>query len=400
VDLFDEDGEREPVAVAHIDPAKLQMAEALRAYEPEHLDPDQGLGRVKRTGEALLFAQVPDQMLAAAAVDEEHLRLLRTVGIHSVLIVPMTLHGRVMGTLTLVNAESGRTFDQGDLEFAGQIAERAALAVENARLYTERSAVAMTLQHSLLPEALPHIPGWEIAALYRPSGHGSEVGGDFYDFWETGGDWLMMIGDVTGKGVGAAAVTSLVRHTARAASDFDQSPARILKRIDGALLRGPSLSVCTALCLRLSAGRVVICAGGHLLPLCCGHGQVRELGSHGTLLGAFPDVDRSETQFELAAGETLVAFTDGVTDTLGADGERFGSERLQAILAESQNDTPMAIRQRLVEALEEFQVGSQADDTAVVVMRYTGAPEDSSNIKDQLDSAQQGSLLHGQSNTV
>ena len=135
---------------------------------------------------------------------------------------------RTIGALTMVSAESGRTFDQSDLEFAEQIAERAALAVENARLYSERSEVARTLQRSLLPEALPEIPGWEIAALYRPAGQGTEVGGDFYDFWQVDGDWLMMIGDVTGKGVGAAAVTSLVRHTARAASDFDPSPARIL----------------------------------------------------------------------------------------------------------------------------------------------------------------------------
>ncbi len=104
----------------------------------------------------------------------------------------------------MVSAESGRTFDEGDVEFAAEIAVRAALAVENARLYSERSEIARTLQNSLLPEALPEIPGWEIAALYRPAGQESEVGGDFYDFWQVGEDWLMIIGDVTGKGVRAA----------------------------------------------------------------------------------------------------------------------------------------------------------------------------------------------------
>jgi serine phosphatase RsbU (regulator of sigma subunit) len=288
-------------------------------------------------------------------------------------IVPMVTRGRTIGALTLVSSESGRTFDQGDVEFAGQIAERAALAVENARLYTERTQVARTLQDSLLPEAIPDVPGWEIATLYRPAGHESEVGGDFYDFWQIGDDWLMLIGDVTGKGVGAAAVTSLVRHTAWAASDFDQRPAQILARVDTALKRRPSLSVCTALCLRISHGRGTLASGGHPLPFHLGEHGVREVGHHGTLLGAFAAVDWPEAPVEMQPGETLVAFTDGVTDAVGKDDERFGLARLKEILAQAQNESPMVIRARLVAALEQFQVGAQADDTAIVIMRFTGA---------------------------
>ncbi len=159
-----------------------------------------------RTGEPALYTEIPDEMLVAAAVDEEHLGLLRAVGMRAVLIVPMTARGRTIGALTMVSAESGRTFDAGDVEFAGQIAERAALAVENARLYSDRSEIARTLQRSLLPEALPELPEWEVAAMYGPAGEGAEVGGDFYDFWEAEGDWLMMIGDMTGKGVRAAVI--------------------------------------------------------------------------------------------------------------------------------------------------------------------------------------------------
>jgi PAS domain S-box-containing protein len=376
VDLFDEEGAREPVAVAHVDPAKLDMAERLRAYEPQELDPKQGLGRVRDTGEPLLYPQIPDELIVDAAVDAEHLRLLRAVGLRSALIVPMTATNRTIGALTMVNAESGRIFEPDDLKFAAQIAERAALAVENSRLYTERSAVALTLQRSLLPEALPDIPSWEIAALYRPAGHGSEVGGDFYDFWEVEGGWLMMIGDVTGKGVAAATVTSLVRHTAWTASDVDPRPAAILDRVDGALRRRPSLSVCTALCLRLTDQQATIALGGHPLPLCVGEDGVREVGSHGTLLGAFATVRRPETEFVMRPGETFVAFTDGVTDTVGADGERFGMRRLKEALTGAQNETPMGIRTRLTTALEDFQVGAQADDTAIVVMRYTARADD------------------------
>jgi PAS domain S-box-containing protein len=374
VDLFDQDGAREPVAVAHVDPAKLEMAERLRAYEPEELDPDQGIGLVRRTGESMLYTEIPDELLVQAAVDDQHLDLLRSVGMRGVLIVPMTVRGRTIGTLSMVSAESGRAFETGDVELAEQIAEVAALAVENARLYSERSEVARTLQSSLLPEALPEVPGWEIAALYRAAGHQSEVGGDFYDFWEVDGEWLMVIGDVTGKGVRAASVTSLVRHTAWAASDFDRRPGRILARVDAALKRRPSLSVCSALCLRISDGSGTLACGGHPLPLRLGEDGVSELGSTGTLLGAFSKVDWPETEFVMRPGDTLVAITDGVTDTVGSGEERFGIRRLQEILAEVQNEPPMVIRERLVAALEAFQVGAQADDTAIVIMRFTGAP--------------------------
>jgi serine phosphatase RsbU (regulator of sigma subunit) len=184
---------------------------------------------------------------------------------------------------------------------------------------------------------------------------------------------LMMIGDVTGKGVGAAAVTSLVRYTAWGVSEVDPSPAGILNRVDGALRRRPALSVCTALCLRLSGEKVRIAVGGHPLALCVGEAGVREVGSPGTLLGAFDNATRSETEFEMQSPETLVAFTDGITDTVGPKGERFGVERLKEALTGAHNETPMRIRERLTATLEDFQVGAQADDTALVVMRYTGA---------------------------
>jgi PAS domain S-box-containing protein len=376
VDLFSEDGAREPVAVAHVDPKKLETAERLRAFEPEELDPNQGIGLVRRTGKSSLYTDIPDELLVQAAVDAEHLSLLREVGMRAVLIVPMKTRTRTIGTLTMVSAESGRSFDQVDLEFAEQIAERAALAVDNARLYSERSEVARTLQDSLLPEALPDIPGWEIATLYRPAGHGSEVGGDFYDIWEANDEWLVMIGDVTGKGVGAAALTSLVRHTARAASDFDTRPARILARVDAALRRRPALSVCTSLCLNISLERGTVAAGGHPLPFHLSETGVSELGSPGTLLGAFPDAERPERSFAMQPGEALVAITDGVTDTVGADSERFGVERLRSVLSEARQCSPAVVCERVASALEAFQVGPQADDTAMVVMRFVGSDVD------------------------
>jgi PAS domain S-box-containing protein len=376
VDLLDEHGGREPVAIAHSDPTRIEMAERLREFEGE-LDPTQGLGRVMRTGASELYSEIPDELLAAAARSPEHLELLRAVGMRSVLIVPLRVAGRTIGALTLVQSESGRSFDEDDMAFAEQIAARAALAVEHARLYSERSEMAHTLQRSLLPDALPSVPGWEVAALYRPAGENSEVGGDFYDIWEVGDDWLVLIGDVTGKGVGAATLTSLARHTANTASEFDARPARVLARIDAALQRRPPLALCTALCLRLRGDVVTVTSAGHPLPLRLSPGgRVTEVGRHGLLLGAQTGVWRGEDAVQMRPGESLVVLTDGVTDAVGAGRERYGVERLRGCLQEIRDEPPLVVLQRIIDSLESFQVGPQADDTAILVARYTGVVQE------------------------
>lgn len=374
VDLLDDEGERDPVALAHADPEKLRAAERLRVYRPERLDPRHGLGRVWSTGEPSLYEDVEDRFLVESAVDEDHLAQLRGLGMRSLLMVPMRVSGHTIGALTLASAESARVFDRGDVEFAQQLGDRAALAVENARLYRGRMEVARTLQASLLPEALPQIRGWEIAALYRPAGEYSEVGGDFYDFWPVGEQWLMMIGDVMGRGVSAAAVTSLVRHTAWAVSDYDSEPAAILARIDATLKRRPSLPVCTALCLRIEGIEGVVACGGHPPLMHLGRDGVVEFGRHGTLLGGSSTVQWPQERLTVRPGETLVAITDGVTDAVGAGGERFGAERLLGILGAVREQTPEEIRSALVDELDRFQIGAPADDIALVVMRCTGPP--------------------------
>lgn len=369
VDLFGSEGRRESVAVAHKDPAKLMLAERLRAYEPEELDPDRGLGKLLRTGEPQLYPRITDEMLAAAAADETHLSLLRSVGFRSALLVPLALQGRVVGALTLVSAESGRGFDQADLDFASGIADRAAVAVEHARLYTERSYAARTLEASLLPRPLPQISGWSVAAAYEPA---ATVGGDFYELWRVGEDWMLMLGDVTGKGVDAAALTTLARYTAWEASQSNSSPAHVLSRVDAALKHRGSLALCTALCMRLKGGQATIAAGGHPLALLVRDGAVGEVGRHGSLLGALHKVEWTETTCVLEPGETLVAFTDGVTDALGRNGERFGVQRLQDQLVQTAEQPPELVCRAIAESLAAFQHGEQADDIAIVALRFVG----------------------------
>ena len=375
VDLFDQDGVRRTVAVAHVDPSRLSLAEDLRRYVPDELDPEQGLGLVRRTGEALLYPEISDEMLLAAALDERHLGLLRAVGFRSVLIVPMKLGERIFGALTLVSAESARVLDSHDVELAEQMATRAAVAIENSRLYSQRSAIARTLQQSLLPDRLPEIPRYELASIYRPAIETSMVGGDFYDIWPVGTDWMILIGDVTGKGIEAAALTALVRHTVRAASEFESSPAALLAFVDTTLKKRQGLSVCTALCLRLECDRAWLAVGGHPLPLHVRAGGIEELGAHGPLLGAFAEVAWQDHELYLDEGSVLLAYTDGITDAQDEGGARFGIERLRDTLSDLGGGSAADLIAGLASRLGDFQTGALSDDTAALALRRRRAGE-------------------------
>ncbi len=370
VDLIDPDGRRDQVVAAHRDPDKLALAERLRRYEPDRLDPEQGIGLVIRTGASQLYPEITDEMLVPGAVDEEHLQLLRAVGLRSALSVPLRTAGRVFGAMTLVNSESGRRFGEDDVQFAEQLADRAAVAVENARLYQARSRTAATLQRSLLPDSVPQIAGWEVATLYRAAGADPEleVGGDFYDFIETPDGWMAIIGDVTGKGVEAATLTSLLRHGARFIGQADGRPAAILQRLDLALKQRSTMSLCTTLCMAMTADRVVFSSAGHPMPLLVGaDGSVREAGEPGRLLGLARSHEWRDQTLEIQAGETIVLYTDGVTDTRGEQ-ERFGEARLRELLRDAAPGSPAQLLASLDRALASFQIGPQADDTAVIAM--------------------------------
>src|SRR3954451_15188860 len=190
----------------------------------------------------------------------------------SVMLVPMTLRGSVMGIISFVSAVAGRRYTAADVKLAESLASRAATAIENARLYEARSAIARTLQASLLPPALPDVPGFELAASYRAAGEGFDVGGDFYDVFNTTDDlWYAVIGDVCGKGADAAAVTAMARYTIRAAAVRRRSPAAILRMLSEAMLRQESSQqvglFCTTACLQLdlsrTPARATVACGGH-----------------------------------------------------------------------------------------------------------------------------------------
>lgn len=321
VDLFVE-GAIQHVATAHVDPAKLALAQELRRRYPPPPDALTGVPQVLRTGRSELYAEITDEMLAAGARSPEYLELIRSVGMVSAMIVPMRLSDRVLGALTFVGAESGRRFGPGDLALGEELGRRAASAVENARLYRTRSTIARTLQASLLPPVLPDIPGFELGAIYRAAGEGYDVGGDFYDVFSTDEDhWFLVIGDVCGKGAEAAAVTALARYTIRAAATRRRSPAAILRWVNETMLSRERTGqrfvtiACAHLDLSRSPARLTVACGGHPLPAVLrADGSTEEIGIPGMLVGLINALDVSDASASLHPGDALVLFTDGLTE--------------------------------------------------------------------------------------
>jgi PAS domain S-box-containing protein len=376
IEMVDEHGESHQVAVTHVDPDKVQMARDLRRRYPPDPDAPIGVPAILRGGPAELYSDIPDELIQRAARDEEHLRLIRALGMRSAMAVPMRIGAETLGVITLVTAESGRRFDEDDLVFVEDLALRAATAVQNARLYAAQERVAHTLQASLLPERLPDLPGWEASAAYQAGERDADVGGDFYDILPVEGGHLIVLGDVTGKGIEAAALTSLVRYSGRMAARFDPQPARVLSLVNEVLREQPRLSLVTAVCALVATdgdrATVTVASAGHPLPLRRRPGQPPAvLGEHGVLLGVEGEDEWSETVAEMAPGETLLFYTDGVTETPG-DAGRFGDARLRDAMARA-GEAPDELLGEIGSALREFQSGVTLDDRAMLALRFVGA---------------------------
>jgi serine phosphatase RsbU (regulator of sigma subunit) len=288
-----------------------------------------------------------------------------------VLILPLEIAGHTSGAV-IVGKPTIDVADEGAVAFAAEIARRIARALENARLYRDRDVVARTLQGALLPPSLPAVPGMDIDALFVPSERG-RIGGDFFDVFSTrDGRWMAVVGDVCGKGIQAATLTAMARHTLRAVADTGP-PSRALAALNDAMLRDDlDGRFCTVAVVAIEpatggGATLTVSSGGHPLPqLITNDGRTRRVGEHGTLLGLVEHVRLTDTAARLEPGEALVLFTDGLIPKREASAEQPG--RLLQGLRGRTWGSAAEIREHIERYVDDLGP-ERFDDIAVLVLR-------------------------------
>jgi serine phosphatase RsbU (regulator of sigma subunit) len=379
------------VGVAHVDPAQVAALQRLAERIPRDIEQVGQVGEALRAGRPLIRGSQAVEVLRPLFADGAGHRALDDVGVDGLAIFPLQARGRLLGAIGFGN-RAGRVFAGDDLELAEAVAARAAVIVDNARLFDEQSVVARALQDSLLPGSLPEIPGIELGARYRAAGRGLDVGGDFYDAFQADANWwIFAVGDVCGHGVEAAATTGLVRHTIRSSAMAGVMPSAILARLNQMLLRHAaewadtdddhvpiSPRFCTVLvgtAQPTSRGvDLILCSGGHPLPL-VGRavGRVEPVGVPGTLLGVTDEVSLTDTVVHLDPGEALVCYTDGLIDRRRGRSRAFGEEGVVKALYQGKGLSAPELASLIESEAVAFVDDDPTDDMAVLTLRAVPA---------------------------
>jgi sigma-B regulation protein RsbU (phosphoserine phosphatase) len=289
-------------------------------------------------------------------------------------------HGNVVGALCVAD-DLPRHWSAGEVEVLETLAHVASreVALQAALQHSaERAELAETLQESLLPPRLPEIPGLHVAARYVAGGTGAEVLGDFYDiFPSVRGSWGMVVGDVCGKGAPAAKSTALARYTLRAEAHRHGRPSLILTALNQALLDWPTddprflTAIYATARPALAGASVQISSAGHPLALVRrASGRVHTFGRPGTLLGLLPDPELRDSQTSLRRGDSLVMFTDGVTEARSqTDRNLYGYDRLHDVIA-GLGDMPAGhMADAIQQAVLAFSGREISDDTVTLVLK-------------------------------
>ncbi|HSJ50237.1 MAG TPA: PAS domain S-box protein, partial [Actinomycetota bacterium] len=372
IDLVEPDGSIAVVAATHADPDKTALAREFRHRHPLRLDDGSGVASVISSGVAEIVPEMTPDALAQEIPEPGRRAIAAELGFRSSMVVPLVARGRALGAITFATAEWGRTFGEDDLDLAQELARRAALAIDNSRLYEERSHIARTLQRTLLPRRLPEIPGLQVAAFYQSAGRmQTEVGGDFYDVFESGDRaWGVVVGDVCGKGVEAAALTGMARHSVRGSALREPSPSAALEDVNRIMLREDGERFCTVALGRIEradAGVVLtVACGGHPQPIVVRRdGRVEPVGVPGTLLGVFEHVTIEDAVAGLAHGDQAVFFTDGLVDARHP--KALDETSLLELAASCAGVGAHATAERFARAMAD-PVGEAPDDVCVVAV--------------------------------
>jgi serine phosphatase RsbU (regulator of sigma subunit) len=379
IDVLEEDGSISRLATAAASAELREVTARLREQQPIDITGSHPISEAIRIGQIRHISRPTEARLREYARGEEELQLMLRFRAHSALILPLRARGAILGAMSLSALDPRLEYDQETRRVAEALAARAALALDNARLHEQQTHIAGVLQQSLLPRSLPEINGFETGARFLAAGEAVAVGGDFYDVFHAGSNaWMAVIGDVCGKGPEAAAVTALARYTIRTAATQDGQPSSVLAKLHTTIRADRSdLRFCTAALARIEQGngrhdaRLTVALGGHHPPLALRRsGTVERIGEPGTLLGGLAQPVLSDVEASLAAGESLVLFTDGLLelrDRSGPQDPTWVDDLLVGVAGASADQ----IAEHLARAAFERQGGELRDDVAVLVLRRT-----------------------------
>ncbi|MGW1073764.1 SpoIIE family protein phosphatase [Streptomyces sp. NPDC002537] len=361
----------EPAVFRALAVASTGDADAVRAADPPgqlaQYAADRLVTRCVAAGRPVCVARVRDRDLPRIARDRASAELLARAGLHSYLAVPLIARGEVLGALDLKRIGNPRPFGEDDVALAGELAARAAVCIDNARWYQRERATVLTLQRNLLPQRPAHLVGLEIAYRYQPAGAASKVGGDWFDVIPQADEKsALVVGDVMGSGINAAAAMGQLRTAARTLAQLGLDPARVLHHLDHtATGLDQMIATCVYAVYDPRAGRCQVATAGHLPPVLVRPGRYPELLDlpAGAPLGV-GGVPFESVGLDLAVGDQLVLYTDGLVETRDeAIDTRL--DALLAVLAEAPHDLE-ATCDLLLSSLRD---GNDQDDVALLIAR-------------------------------
>jgi serine phosphatase RsbU (regulator of sigma subunit)/PAS domain-containing protein len=375
IDVERADGLGRQLVIGPSDEPSQELARKIRALDPQA---DSVPARVHAAARSILMAHADDAGALGTTPDQTPLLML--LGATSLLSVPITDGTTCYGALTLARTPAEGRFEIADLGLAEELGQHLGVAIRVDRMFQHRSAVAETLQGSLLPATLPDVPGLDLSAAYQPATEGLEVSGDFYDVFRVADGWAITVGDVCGKGQEAAAMTAAARHAIRVLAHWNPDPADVLAKVNEVILAGDyedRFVTAKLAYLRWKDGRlrVTLASAGHPGPaLVRPDGRVDVLSGGGLPLGLFPDADPQTEEIELAEGDLLFFYSDGLTDARSPDMRYFDdslAEELAGLAGRSAAETTRMV-QSLVSAFSQDEL---RDDMTILVAKVQAPPD-------------------------
>ena len=362
-----EDGHLRTIAVAHAQPELIGLVRQLQERYPADPGSDRGGYQVLRTGVSQLVPEVTDELLAAGARDEEHLELMRALNLSSGLSCALKVGDRTFGVISWMAGEGGRRFSEDDLSFGEDLAQRAAIAIDNAQLHSQMRTAALELQRAVLPEELPRVPGWSTAVRYLPAGR-TDAGGDFYDVVPLeDGRLAMFVGDVMGRGVEAASVMAQMRAAIRTLVAVDPNPRAVLAGMDRVFeaLQLEQLVTMVYAVADPALDHLQVINAGHPPPvLLAADGQIELLEHPSTLILGVGGGQRAVRSAEFRPGDRLLLYTDGLVERRGEDADT----AMARLIAAVQNPRGHSADRWLSVVVDELRDTTRDDDVAALLV--------------------------------